>query len=120
MLLPGGRGTRALVNDDDFLRSLRNLAENTQYCLSVCTGSALLAKAGLLDGKKATSNKKVFDWVASNSDKVFWQRKARWVTDGKFYTASGVSAGIDMALSFLADVYGKDIAKTVAKDIEYI
>lgn len=120
VLLPGGRGTRTLVNDDAFLHALRSLTDNSEYCLSICTGSALLAKAGLLNGRKATSNKKAFDWVASNSDKVFWQRKARWVVDGKFYTASGVSAGIDMALGFLNDMYSQDTAKTVAKDIEYI
>ncbi len=120
LVLPGGRGTRQLVDDPAFIAMIKRLAEASQYCLSICTGSALLAKAGVLDGKSATSNKKAFDWAASNSNKVDWQRKARWVIDGKFYTSSGVSAGIDMSLGFIADLYGVDAARKIAQDIEYI
>ena len=119
LFVPGGMGTRKEINNDKLLIQLKELAENSPYVLSVCTGSALLAKTGILDGKKATSNKRSFDWVRSCSEKVDWIRKARWVTDGKFYTSSGVSAGIDMTLGFIADVYGKDVAKQIAFRIEY-
>lgn len=120
LVVPGGRGTRSLVNEEDFLRHLLKAAEDSKYVLSICTGSALLAKAGILDGKKATSNKKAFDWVTSLSGKVEWIRHARWVRDGKFYTSSGVSAGMDMALGFVRDLYGQDVAEQAAQDIEYI
>lgn len=120
LAVPGGRGTRSLVNEEDFLRHLLKAAEASKYVLSICTGSALLAKAGILDGKKATSNKKAFDWVTSLSGKVEWIRHARWVRDGKFYTSSGVSAGMDMALGFVRDLYGQDVAEQAAQDIEYI
>lgn len=120
LVVPGGMGTRALVNDEGFLQRLGALAELSEYCLSVCTGSALLAKAGVLDGRRATSNKKSFSWVAGLSDRVFWQPSARWVKDGKFYTASGVSAGTDMALGFISDMCGKEVALSYARDIEYI
>lgn len=120
LVIPGGIGTRKLISDTIFLKALYDMASTATYCLSICTGSAVLAKAGVLDGKKATSNKKAFSWVMTSSDKVLWQKAARWVVDGKFYTASGVSAGIDMALGFIKDVYGIDIARQYANDIEYI
>lgn len=119
LVVPGGRGTRPLAQNEEFLQMLMIYAENSSYCLSICTGSALLAKAGVLDGKKATSNKKAFDWVISLSDKVQWDRPARWVADGKFYTSAGVSAGMDMSLGFIADQYGMEKAKKIAEDIEY-
>ena len=60
------------------------------------------------------------EWVKTNSDKVDWIEKARWVVDGKYYTSSGVSAGIDMTLGFVADIFGYDSAIKIAKRIEYI
>lgn len=84
-----------------------------------CTGSALLAKSGRLDGHKATTNKTAFDWVTSQGPEVLWQRKARWVEDGRFITSSGVSAGIDMALSAIALMHGTATAEEVAFWSEY-
>jgi putative intracellular protease/amidase len=120
LVIPGGRGTRSLVNDNTFLTMLREMAEQSCYCLSVCTGSALLAKTGLLDGKKATSNKKAFEWVTSINSSVQWINSARWVMDGKYYTSSGVSAGMDMALGFIKDQIGEQDAARIANDIEYV
>lgn len=108
------------MNDSQLLQALKEAVELSNYCLSVCTGSALLAKTGLLDNKKATSNKKAFDWVASVNSSVNWIRSARWVVDGKYYTSSGVSAGIDMALGFIKDRFGEQEAKDIANHIEYI
>ncbi len=88
--------------------------------MTVCTGSALLARTGLLDGKKATSNKRAFAWAKTNSEKAIWDNKARWTIDEKFYTSSGVSAGIDMSLGFLSDRFGIEFARQVADEIEYI
>lgn len=119
LFIPGGSGTRNEVDNIEFLSSIKVLAEKSKYVLTVCTGSALLARAGLLDGKKATSNKRAFDWVKSNSDKVNWIQQARWIVDGKYYTSSGVSAGIDMALGFISDLLGKEIAEAIAFRIEY-
>ena len=119
LLVPGGMGTRALVKDGAFLARLKKLAESADYVLSVCTGSALLAAAGLLFGKRATSNKFAFEWVKSTGD-ANWAEKARWVRDGKYYTSSGVSAGIDMALGFVADRWGRDAAVENACRAEYV
>ena len=79
----------------------------------------MLAKTGLLDGKKATSNKKAFDWVITQVENVNWIRKARWTKDGKFYTSAGVSAGMDMTLGFLVDMHGIEFARKTAFEIEY-
>jgi len=119
LVVPGGIGTRSLVDDEAFIDMLRGMAESAHFCLSICTGSALYAKAGLLHGKRATSNKQAFGWVKTQGEDVRWVDKARFVVDGKFYTSSGVSAGMDMALGFVRDCFGEDKAKNVATHIEY-
>ncbi|GAA5169444.1 DJ-1/PfpI family protein [Amycolatopsis dongchuanensis] len=81
MLVPGGRGTRPLMRDDPFLAWLAGYASSASLATSVCTGSAVLAAAGLLDGYRATSNKRAFDWVTTRSENVDWIRQGRWVGD---------------------------------------
>ena len=120
LLIPGGMGTRNLINDVDFITGLKSLSQEALYVLTVCTGSALLAKTGLLEGKNARSNKLAFDWVCENGIGVNWVKKARWVRDDKFYTSSGVSAGMDMTLGFICDVHGEKTAHEICKYIEYI
>lgn len=119
LLIPGGAGTRLLVKDGVFIDNLRRLADHAEFILTVCTGSILLSKTGMLDGKQATSNKRVFSWTGMESPAVNWVKKARWVKDGNIYTSSGVSAGIDMALGFVADQFGRDTALQIAQTIEY-
>lgn len=120
LLIPGGQGTRPLVKDAEFIEDLKKIAMQSKYCLTVCTGSALLAKTGLLDNRKATSNKNALEWVHSVNTNVRWVNRARWVVDEKYYTSSGISAGIDMALGFIADRFGDNRAQEVAKSMEYI
>jgi transcriptional regulator GlxA family with amidase domain len=120
LLIPGGFGIRAEVDNRELIDRIRELALKSKYVLTVCTGSALLARTGLMKQKKATTNKLSFAWVMEQDTEVEWIKKARWVVDGKFYSSSGVSAGIDMALGFVRDVHGKEIAQTIAKALEYI
>lgn len=120
LLIPGGFGTRTLVSNQEFLSSIKELSMASSYVLTVCTGSALLAKTGLLKGKKATSNKMAFEWVMEQDTEVNWIKKARWVVDEKYYTSSGVSAGIDMTLGFVGDTMGIEISGRIAHGIEYI
>lgn len=119
LLIVGGPGTRDLVHDSEFLYELSCFSHAANWVLSVCTGSALLAKAGVLDGLRATSNKRAWQWVISQSDSVVWQPQVRWVVDDKFYTSSGVSAGMDMTLGFIADRHGVGTARQIAYDVEY-
>lgn len=120
LFIPGGMGTRSLVDDKVFISLLTQTIPQASYCLTVCTGSALVAKTGLLDGKKATSNKKAWSWVTSMNNEVHWQHCARWCVEDSFYTSSGVSAGVDMALGFVADLYGKERAILIADLMEYV
>ena len=120
LLIPGGMGVRTEIDNIEFIRALAELCDNSRYVLTVCTGTALLAKTGLLKGIKATSNKSVFDWVSQQDKEVLWQKKARWVKDEKYYTSSGISAGIDMTLDFVKDLYGVETAESIATHMEYL
>ena len=82
--------------------------------MTVCSGTALLARTGLLDGRRATTNKMFFHEVAQEGPRVEWIREARWVEDGKYATSSGVSAGIDMALAVIAKLVGPQISDSLA------
>jgi putative intracellular protease/amidase len=119
LLVPGGSGVRNEVENERLLEIMKQLTRNAQFVLSVCTGAVLLAKIGILDHKKATTNKRSFDWVMQQGTNVSWVKKARWVKDQNIYTSSGVSAGIDMALGFIADTYGEEQAEVIANRIEY-
>jgi transcriptional regulator GlxA family with amidase domain len=119
LLVPGGFGTRGEVENERLIAWLAERVRSTEITTSVCTGSALLARAGVLDGRRATTNTRVFDWVASMGPRVQWVKQARWVEDGKFYTSSGVSAGIDMALAVIARIAGPEVSEQLAIGTEY-
>jgi transcriptional regulator GlxA family with amidase domain len=120
LLVPGGFGTRTAIEDEAFLSRLAELSRRAPITTSVCTGSALLARAGIMNGRAATSNKIAWDWVVQQGPKVLWKRKARWVDDGDLVTSSGVSAGIDMALALIARLNGRDMALAAARNMEYV
>jgi transcriptional regulator GlxA family with amidase domain len=119
ILVPGGWGTRAQAENPAILKFLAERAKPAEVVTSVCTGAALLARAGLLDGTRATTNKRVFQWVCDQGPKVKWVKAARWVEDGKFATSSGVSAGIDMALALIARLVNQEMADSIAIAMEY-
>lgn len=119
LLVPGGLGTRTLINDEALLTWLRRQASVSKKVFSVCTGSALLAKAGLLDGVSATTNKMAYSWVTSLSQQALWQPSARWVDDGRFLTSSGVSAGTDAALFYVRQRRGEAEARRIERLTEY-
>ena len=119
LLVPGGIGTNTEQDNSAMLDFIRKHAPGAELVTSVCTGSALLAAAGVLDGSAATSNKLFFDLARSQSDAVDWQEEARWVEDGKFFTSSGVSAGTDMALAVIAHLFGQARAEEIAVMTEY-
>lgn len=120
LFVPGGNGTREKVNDNDFINFIENMSKEAKYIISVCTGSALLAKAGIINGKRATTNKRAFKWVTEQNEDVLWVKEARWIRDGNIFTSSGVSAGMDMALGFIEELIGKEKAIEISKSIEYL
>jgi len=119
LLIPGGIGTRKEIANPQFLAELKRLAEASRMVATVCTGSLLLARTGLLDGRKATSNKRAFQRVKTYAPKVEWIAKARWVEDGKYFTSSGISAGMDMALALIARLCGRETSLRIASRAEY-
>lgn len=120
LLIPGGLGTRKLIESGAYIAMLKDLCEDAAFVLTVCTGSALLANTHLIDGRRATSNKNVFAWASAQGTGVRWQKHARWVCDGKYYTSSGVSAGMDMTLAFIEHRFGKARAQEIARYAEYV
>jgi transcriptional regulator GlxA family with amidase domain len=118
LIVPGGYGTRA----DDIepaIDFIRKVYPSLKYLFTVCTGSWLAARAGVLDGKRATSNKKSWAGTKGLGNNVDWISHARWVVDGNVWTASGVSAGIDAILAFIEEVYGSDAAEKITNGLEY-
>ena len=119
VLVPGGIGSARQVDNGALLDFLRARAPSAEITMSVCTGSAILARAGLLDGRRATSNKQLFKHATVQSDRVRWVPEARWVEDGPYVTSSGISAGTDMALAVIARLYGRARAEQIAALAEY-
>lgn len=119
IFVPGGPGTPVEKPSPAINEWLVQAAETAQIVMGVCTGSALLGLTGLLDGRRATTCKEDFVWTKPFGPRVDWIAKARWVQDGKFWTSSGVSAGIDMSLAVIAHLRGEDEAKRIALEAEY-
>jgi putative intracellular protease/amidase len=116
VLVPGGEGSRPLLDDERVLDWLRAAHETSEWTTSVCTGSLVLGAAGILEGKRATSH-----WVYRDSLREYGAEPTaeRVVEDGKVITAAGVAAGIDMALHLATRVAGDDVAKAIQLGIEY-
>lgn len=119
LLIPGGIGSRTEVDNPALIDFLGARAPQAELTMTVCTGTALLARTGLLDGHRATTNKAVFQWVAEQGPKVEWVHAARWVEDGAYFTSSGVSAGMDMSLAVIAKLLGPEMADALALGAEY-
>ncbi|GIK05274.1 hypothetical protein Aspvir_009378 [Aspergillus viridinutans] len=105
LFIPGGVGMLPLVWDPILLQRIGQLVDRAANVFTVCTGSILLAATGRLDGRKATTNKRLYDELTPKHPGVRWQKRARWVQEGKFLTSSGVTAGIDAGFAFLASTY---------------
>jgi transcriptional regulator GlxA family with amidase domain len=119
LLVPGGVGTFPQLKSEGLLAFLRERAPSCEVAMSVCSGSALYAAAGLLDGKRATTNKQFFSMIAASGPRTNWVKEARWVEDGRYVTSSGVSAGTDMALAVIAKLWGGEVAQQIADITEY-
>lgn len=118
LVVPGGFGTRALLKDEETLTWVRGVAAKAHQTTSVCTGSLLLAKAGLLEGRRATTHWGALDLLDSLDAGVTVDRESRYVDDG-IITSAGVAAGIDMAFYVVERLCGKDVADETAHYIEY-
>lgn len=135
LMIPGGQGVRAVVQSVDryanpnaagpdaalkeLIKWLQQMDRKVTIMSSVCTGAAILACTGLLDGKPAATNHQAFGWVSAFGSKVLWNNVSRWVDAGKYVTSAGVSAGTDMAFHLVSRLAGRAVAETAAMAAEY-
>ncbi|MEO0545711.1 MAG: DJ-1/PfpI family protein [Pseudomonadota bacterium] len=119
LLVPGGDSGLEAAKDGDLMEWLRAASSLAERVMAVCTGTVMLGMSGVLDGRKATTNKLDFTSTVHLAPNVEWVKQARWVKDGKFYTSSGVSAGMDMALAVMAELFGMELADRIALGCEY-
>ncbi|KAF8970844.1 DJ-1/PfpI family protein [Flammula alnicola] len=119
LIVPGGIGNRAAANVEAAIKYIGKIYPTLQYLIAVCTGSRMVAQAGVLDGKRATTNKRAWTRTIEFRPQVKWEPHARWVVDGNIWTSSGVSAGFDVIFAFMGEVYGEEVAKMIADFMEY-
>ncbi len=119
LLIPGGDTALEAAKRPAVTDWIVETSNKAELVMTVCTGSILLATTGLLDGRRATTNKLDFLGTVPLGPNVDWVRQARWVEDGKFFTSSGVSAGMDMTLAAIAHLFGKATAEEIAEGTEY-
>jgi putative intracellular protease/amidase/YHS domain-containing protein len=118
LVVPGG-SVRAVLNDEASIAWIRGAAADAELVLSVCNGALILARAGLLDGARATTHHGSLDTLASMAPGVEVVRDRRWVDNGKVITAAGVSAGIDASLHAVEKLIGPHTASGIARYMEY-
>ena len=119
MLVPGGQGTRVQRKNEALLNFIRRVAPQCQWVTSVCTGSFVLEAAGPAAGKRVTTHWAAFDEFASLAPGVELVKNARYVRDGNLVTSAGVSAGIDMSLWLVGQLYSVEHARTTQMAMEY-
>ncbi|QDV35597.1 DJ-1/PfpI family protein [Tautonia plasticadhaerens] len=119
LVVPGGWGTRQQIDNERLLAWVAERAGQVELLASVCTGSMLLGKAGLLDGRRATTHWMVLDWMRESFPEVTVLDDQHVVDEGDVITSAGISAGIDMALRVVARHHGEAVARATARFMEY-
>ncbi|MCP3876306.1 MAG: DJ-1/PfpI family protein [Desulfobacteraceae bacterium] len=119
LIIPGGYGARAVLNQPDVIDWIKTNAKFAEKVMSICTGSFLLGKAGLLGGLKATTHYQVFDTLAELAPDTEIVKNKRFIDNGKILTSAGVTAGIEMSFHVVEILYGKIVAAKTAEYIEY-
>lgn len=118
LLVPGGPGAQ-IGNVTKVVEFVRETYPRVQYLITTCTGSAIAARAGVLDGKRATTNKAAWDMVVTMGPDVKWVSPARWTVDGNIWTSSGVTSGLDLIFAFMDEVYGEEVTRRIQGVTEY-
>ena len=119
LVVPGGWGTRKEMNNERLLGWIAGRSGQVETLTSVCTGALLLGKAGLLEGKRATTHWRSLDWMQDLFPKTTVEKRLHFVEDGSLFTSAGISAGIDMALKVVQRYFGEAVARATAKHMEY-
>ncbi|KAH7139165.1 class I glutamine amidotransferase-like protein [Dendryphion nanum] len=118
LIIPGGLGTRSpLINATiDYIKAT---APKVKYIITICSGSLLAARAGLLNNKTATTNKQSWDATVQGQTAVNWVPHARWTVDGNIWTTSGLSSGVDGTLAWIDCIFGKELAYNMTLYMEW-
>jgi transcriptional regulator GlxA family with amidase domain len=119
LIVPGGFGTRALLKNSEVITWIQTKAATAEVVLSVCTGSLLLGKAGLLDGLRATTHHECFELLEAVAPKAIVARTDRFTDNGKVCTSGGIAAGIDLSLHIVERLHGAAVATRTANYMEY-
>lgn len=119
LIIPGGWGTRAEMSNERLLRWIVDRSKQVEITASVCTGALVLGKAGLLDGKRATTHWRSLDWMQELFPEVRVEKRLHVVEEGPLFTSAGISAGIDMSLRIVARYFGDAVARATARQMEY-
>src|SRR3970282_711744 len=119
LVVPGGWGTRQEMNNGRLLAWISERARQVETLTSVCTGALLLGKAGLLEGRRATTHWRSLDWMQELFPKTRVEKQLHVVEDGALLTSAGISAGIDLALQGVSRHMGKAVARATARHMEY-
>lgn len=119
LVVPGGWGTRKEIENTNLIRWIAERGRQVETLTSVCTGAMLLGKAGLLDGRKATTHWRSLGWMRNSFPTVTVEDRLHVVEDGNILTSAGISAGIDMALRVVLRYHGGRVARATARHMEY-
>ncbi len=121
LVIPGGDGTKKVIQSPSQLEKLRTLILNSQWTMSVCSGSRILGKTGFLDNKAYCTHHEVFESMSEIVPSGLPKPELRFVqSDEKIWTAAGISAGIDLALHLLEKTFGKELVAETANYMEYL
>ncbi|SDE00576.1 DJ-1/PfpI family protein [Sporomusa acidovorans] len=118
-IVPGGNGTKAEMNKDEILQWLKEQNNHSQITMSICSGTRLLGKMGLLDNLNIITHHEVISDMQEIAPTAVIKKRARFVDNGKILTSAGISAGIELSLYVVAKLYGKEVADKTAKYMEY-
>ncbi|QLI65062.1 Isonitrile hydratase [Metarhizium brunneum] len=120
LLVPGGLGMRRGNSSEPVVDFVRKTYPKVKYLLTTCTGAGVAARAGVLDGKRATTNKAAWNEIVKMGPNVKWVSPARWTVDGNIWTSSGVTSGFDLVFEFVDTVYNKNTSHTIQGAVEYV
>jgi transcriptional regulator GlxA family with amidase domain len=119
LIIPGGWGTRKEISNKMILGWIADRATKARLTASVCTGSSLLGRAGLLNGREATTHWQAFDFLRTSAPEVKIREDVRFTTVEPIFTSAGISSGIDLALRIVSYFLGIEVGKATAKHMEY-
>ena len=119
LIVPGGLGAHQAADAAPMIEFVKRVYPKLKYLITVCNGASIPARAGVLDGKRATTNKLYWQAVTAIGPKVNWVKTVRYAVDGNCWTSGGVTAGIDVTLAWIAKIFGQERARKTANIMEY-